>query len=462
MMSEVRSSRRLEAACYNRIDVIWLMQGQTPDHATIAAFIKKHGKEVHQLFRDTLRALVSVGLVPLEHVAVDGTKVEANAGKGSVKSETTLEEELRRLEAQIEALEREWSKNERREKHLFGEHTPWIPAKGSAGGKQQHLLEEQRQKLEHALEEIERRRQESAGNKEIKALASTTDPEARVMKDKEGRVKPNYNCQAVVDEAHGVVVACEVNDAADDSGQLSPMIQQVIENGLEKPQAASADGNYNTGPDLRALTEMQVVAYLPESTPKVEATHTLQAILLGEEVSEAQREALPRNSQKLLDKKLFVYDAGHDAYECPSGKWLPRLRSSADQKKWGTAVRVQYGGITACGQCPLASLCCKNPSQGRTLNRDQYEFDREALRQRMITPEALAIYRKRMHIVEPFFGYVKRVLGIRKFLRRGREAVRTEWTLVCLAVNFRILLKHWTLILPWLQKASGQTLMKAA
>ncbi len=90
MLNRLRSSRQLEAACWNRLDVIWLMSGQHPDHSTIAAFVKQHGKYLQRVFRDTVRAAVQSGLVKLEHVSVDGTRIEADAGRGSVRSEGTL------------------------------------------------------------------------------------------------------------------------------------------------------------------------------------------------------------------------------------------------------------------------------------------------------------------------------------------------------------------------------------
>ena len=107
MLTGVRSSRKLEAACYNRIDVIWLMAGQCPDHATIAAFVKDHGKPLRRLFRDVLKVADLAGLVKLEQVAIDGTKIEADAGKGSVHKEESIQKYLGKLDEQIEKLEAE-------------------------------------------------------------------------------------------------------------------------------------------------------------------------------------------------------------------------------------------------------------------------------------------------------------------------------------------------------------------
>jgi transposase len=80
MLHRLRSSRRLEDACHARLDVIWLMQGQTPDHSTLADFVGRHGAALGKLFRGTLRVLIEAGLVKRSHVAIDGSKVEADRG----------------------------------------------------------------------------------------------------------------------------------------------------------------------------------------------------------------------------------------------------------------------------------------------------------------------------------------------------------------------------------------------
>jgi len=88
-------------------------------------------------------------------------------------------------------------------------------------------------------------------------------------------------------------------------------------------------------------------------------------------------------------------------------------------------------------------MCCENPQVGRTISRDQYEEYRERLRARMKTETGRSRYRLRSPTIEPRFGHIKRGLGIRRFMRRGLEAVRTEWSMICTAVNMGILLRHW-------------------
>lgn len=450
MMNRIRSSRQLESACHNRVDVIWLMQGQKPDHSTIASFVRQHGKPLRKLFRDVLGVAVRAGLVGLDNMAVDGTKIEADAGKSSVRSEKKIESWVSHLDEKIDALEAEWAENERRETLLFGDQAPWVPPKSRTEKHKLAKMKRQRDRLNKALQQIERRRRESPSSKPPKAIASTTDPDSRSMKDKEGRSKPNYNGQAAVDDAHGVIAAADVNDQPDDSGQLTPLVEQAIANCGQAPKAVSADSQYNTGPELASMEDKGILSYLPDSGQNSEAApldetarQALEAAGQGQPLTEEQWRVLPRNSSGLIDKSAFTYDKQRDEYRCPAGRWLRVLRTSRDTKKWGTAIRRQYGDPTACASCAHAAMCCKDPAKGRMINRDQYEDQRERLRERMGTEVGQATYRRRKHTVEPRFGQIKHVLGVRRFMRRGLEAAQTEWSMVCTAVNIGILLRHW-------------------
>ncbi|MCP5120327.1 MAG: IS1182 family transposase [bacterium] len=451
MMNRIRSSRQLEAACYNRVDVIWLLQGQHPDHSTVADFVGKHGQRLGQLFRDVLRVAVEAQLVKLEHVAVDGTKIEADAGKSSVHREGTIRTSLADLDARIAALEQEWAANEQREASLFGDQAPWKPEVSGSSRQRLARMKRQQERLKKSLAAIERRREESSFSRQApKAIASVTDPGSRIMPDKEGKRKPNYNTQLAVDAERGVIVAQDTSDATDDSGQLTPMLEQVDSNCGRWPAEASADSQYNTGPELARLEDTGVVGYLPdagtrseEKDGRSEAERALGKVPGGESLSDSEWSALPRDTRKFISRVAFVYDTATDSYRCPAGHRLSYVQGSQDRKKWGIAKRRHYGGCPSCASCPQGSQCCQDPSKGRTVTRDQYESYRERLRSRMSADRGRERYRLRRRTVEPRIGQIKQVLGLRRFLRRGLEAVRTEWSLACTAVNLGILLRHW-------------------
>src|SRR5439155_18327483 len=119
-----------------------------------------------------------------------------------------------------------------------------------------------------ALEELERRErehEESGARKGPVPAASTTDPDSRLMKDKEARSKPNYTTQVGVDPATGLITAEDVTDAPWDGGGVLPMVEQTAENTGMQPEVVSADSAYNTGATLTQLDEQGIVAHMPDS-----------------------------------------------------------------------------------------------------------------------------------------------------------------------------------------------------
>ena len=455
LLNRLRSSRQLEAACYNRLDVLWLLQRQTPDHATIAAFVRDHRPRLRQLFRDVVQVGLRAELIRLEHTAHDGTKIEADAGRGSVHKDTTLAAELAVVDTQLAALEAEWAANEQREGAWFGAETPWAPPGQASARQRLAALERKQAALRQALAQIERRQAE-AGPRGCQPIGSTTDPDSRCMKDKEGRRKPNYNAQLTVDEAAGLIVAAEVSDQPQDVGQLTPALAQAAANCGRRPQAVTADSGYTSGPELAALEASGQVVYLPDSDqsaprsvpPETQAARA--AVAAGQPLTAAQWAGLPRDQNGRLMRAAFVYEAGRDVYRCPAGQSLGVVTTHSSQRAWGRVVRTRYGFRTAppCAACAWAGQCCARPERGRRLDRDQYEGQRERMRARLESAAGQALYRRRKATVEPRIGYLKQALGVRRFLHRGLAAVRAEWLLVCTAANIGVLLRHWTQVVP--------------
>src|SRR5262249_44648890 len=150
-------------------------------------FVQKHHQHLRQLFRDVLQVLKKAGLVKLECVGFDGTKVEADAGKGSVHSQSSIAEELAAVDAQLSALEKEWAENEAGESRLLS--ADWAPASNASVPQRLARARKEQERLQEALAAIERRQGESSGPAP-KPIASVSDPSSRVMPDKEGKSKP--------------------------------------------------------------------------------------------------------------------------------------------------------------------------------------------------------------------------------------------------------------------------------
>lgn len=446
MLNRLRSSRQLESVCANRIDVIWLVSGQRPDHSTIAAFVTAHQDRVRDLFRRVVRVGIKAGLIRMEHASIDGTAVEADAGRGSVHKEGTIRGMEHDLDKHIAELEQEYQDNQRREGLVCVAEEPELPE-----DERLRRLREKRARLREALASIQRRRDEQVrtDRPEPKPIASTTDPDCRVMKDKEGRRKPNDNAQLAVDAgdgAAGMIIAADVNDAANDLGLMLEMMAQTQEACGRLPGEFSLDAGYNTGRDLAELEEQGIKAYVddkpgPIKTP--EALAAVQAVRQGKTLSLEQIAVLPldRKSNR-LDRCCFVYQAATDTYRCPAGQTLTLFRTGRRYDRDGGLERKRYR-TTACGPCPLAARCCRSPGQGREINRTEFEDAKERMKERMSSDEGKRRYTLRAQSVEPRIGTLKSIMGVRKFLRRGRENVRTEWTWACTAFDIGALIRHW-------------------
>jgi hypothetical protein len=152
-------------------------------------------------------------------------------------------------------------------------------------------------------------------------------------------------------------------------------------------------------------------------------------------VPEEDWEKLPRNNQKQLDKSCFVYSAEEDQYYCPQGQPMPFEKTKPD-KRGGEVIQLHVYRCAECAGCPLAAACVSPKSKhGRTITRDGYEEVRERTAARMSGDGARTLYNQRPRIAETPFGILKQIMGMRQFLLRGLEKVKTEWLWATTAFN---------------------------
>ena len=281
------SSRRIEQATYHSVPFRVLTGDQHPDHDTIAQFRKRHLKALSKLFLQVLKLCQRAGLVKLGHVALDGTKLKANASKHKamsygrmVKKEKELKEEVKRLLKEAQACDA-------REDALYGK-----------GKKADELPQELRFNCEfdysgtqavkalkeEALREAEKKREEKKSKKDrrgrppkaasdkppSKRQRNFTDPDSRIMKDSSTKsFEQCYNCQAAVDEEAQVIVAAHVTQEPNDKEQLEPMLKEILKNaGGDKPKALTADAGYFSEENCKALEKSEIDGYLATSKPK--------------------------------------------------------------------------------------------------------------------------------------------------------------------------------------------------
>jgi transposase len=282
----VASSRKLEAATYRDVAVRMLCAGQHPDYRSIARFRKRHLLALSELFVQALRLCRQARMVGLGTLALDGTKLRANASRHKamsyermVKKEAQLEAEIAVLRGNVDALLADAERTDAEEDERFGPDRRGDELPEELRRREQRLavIRDAKQALEAEAAERERTRRaelKEQGKKprrppngrdpfapKPKAQRNFTDPESKIMKTSDGSFHQCFNGQAIVDSQAQVIVAAELSDQAPDAEQLAPALGQLADNldatGAELPEGAAltADAGYFSEENVTITTE---------------------------------------------------------------------------------------------------------------------------------------------------------------------------------------------------------------
>jgi len=368
----VFSSRKIMQACQERISFKVIVGDDIPDFRTISDFRKLHLKELQLLFVQVLQLCQEAGLVKLGHIALDGTKIKANASRHKAMSYGRMLTEEKRFKEEIEQLLEKAEAIDEQEDNKYGpdrrgDELPEelarrgsrlkriqkakkaLEAKASAAAQQARKQREQEESTDDDKPKRGRKRKAisevPADNKQY----NFTDPESSIMKANNKGWDQCGNAQAAVDSKKQIIIACDVTNESNDKQQFEPMLEQTQENVGEdkKIKVASADSGYYSESNVKFAEDKRIDTYIATKRTK----HS-------DPVSKAPRGRPP--------KDLTV------------------------QEKMARKLRTKKGRET---------------------------------------------YSKRKSIVEPVFGQIKRARGFVQFSLRGLEKMRGEWALVCLTHN---------------------------
>jgi transposase len=266
----VPSSRKIAKRLEEDIAFRVLAANNTPDFRTISDFRKDHLKALAALFVQVIKLCQKAGLVKLGHVALDGTKIKANASKHKAMSYKRMKEEEARLEAEVQDLLRKAEVVDEEEDRTYGKNK-----RGDELPKELAFRESRLKKIKEArvaleaearleAEQLRDKGSKATGAPEDKAQRNFTDPESRIMPLSGGKqFEQAYNAQAAVDSANQIIVAAEVTDQPLDKGQANPMMQQVKENTGGLPREMSADAGYFSSDEVTKLAVAGINAYVP-------------------------------------------------------------------------------------------------------------------------------------------------------------------------------------------------------
>ena len=266
----VPSSRKIEKRLKEDIAFRVLAANNTPDFRTISDFRKDHLPALAALFVQVLKLCQRAGLVKLGHVAIDGTKMKANASRHKAMSYKRMKEEEARLEREVQELLKRAEAVDEEEDRTYGK-----DKRGDELPKELAFRESRLKKIREARAALEAEARAQAepckgeggkgtGVPEDKAQRNFTDPESGIMPVAGGKqFEQAYNAQAAVDSANQVIVAAEVTDQPSDKGQAVPLMEQVKANTGRLPRELLADAGYFSSAVIDRLSGDGIDVYMP-------------------------------------------------------------------------------------------------------------------------------------------------------------------------------------------------------
>ena len=400
----ISSAREIERLMEYEPGFQWLGGLEVVNHHTLSDFRVEHKAALDELFVELLGMLEKEGLLSLEQVMHDGTKIQAKASGDTLRREKTVREHLERAREVVESMgdpRQEGPESKRRE------------------AAQKRARREREAKLEEALRELEKIREQKKNEADKEeARVSLTEPEARVMKGADQGYHPDYNLQISTDADNKIIVGMELNQCASDSPALLGAMEQVEQNVGAKPQQAVVDEGYTRSREnIVGMADKGIELIGPVADKVRQTASAMKAVGIDPAFGPA----------------AFAKDEESDTLLCPGGKLLEYVRQSHKRD-------IEYRQYQACGSdclaCRYQAQCCpKNAAQGRTVSILLEKPEVIAFQQRMEQPEAKQIYKRRGEVAEFPNAWIKDKLGLRKFRVFGLAKAATEAKWACLTYN---------------------------
>ena len=432
VLYEVRRGRHSPAAWHRDArecaPVRWLLRGLEVARSCWYAFRDRVAPLLDDLHTQLLAQAQAAGLTAATRAAADGTAVAANASRHKLLHQAALQKRAGPLAAAVAEDQRSAAAAVAEDQRpaaaaaapaASGADGPprpaWLAPTAAGRRRQQRQLERAGARLQE-LQGAEQRKWASKRKADEAVVVSPADPEAVVGRDKEKVYRPLYNVQVLDDLDSPLVLGYAVVAQQNDTGVVGTLLAQARRQLGHGLRVLLADGSYAGGADLAAAAREGVTVYAPVPGDGVD-------------------------KPKQIPKRDFTWRAAEQTYVCPQGHRLA-FEESWREKRAGGGVRVWRYRCPPehCLDCPLQARCTQTPASGRAVTRQEHEELIEALRARMATAEAKALYRLRSQNVELVNADWKQHRQLRRFSGRGLTRVRCEVGLLVLAHNLVMVL----------------------
>ena len=251
----IGSARQLERLCERDDAYRWICGGVQVNQHGLSDFRVDHGPALDDLLTQVLGVLMHQGLVVLKRVAQDGVRVRANAGAASFRRQPKLRECLRAAKEQVKAA-----------KAMLDKDDPTRSDKQREAATR--AAKDREARVRDALKALKELRASKGGEDADKLRASTTDPDARVMRMADGGYRPAFNMQFAVDTDTRAIVGVGVTNSGSDMGQITPMLEEVERRVDKTPKEWLVDGGYTSLTEIDAVQEQGVKVYAPVQQPR--------------------------------------------------------------------------------------------------------------------------------------------------------------------------------------------------
>jgi transposase len=398
MLSKVRSSRKLANACRENFVFMYLSEKTEPNFRTLARFRTENATFVKEAFVKTIELAKEYDLVDLSFICIDGTKIKANAGKKmSVKKEA-----IDKLDKIVEKMIEDDIAQDELDMGFYGDKEENLTGMDRRDMKKIVREWKRAQDKNKVKKNLEKVKEEAKRDPKQKRL-SLSDPECRMMMNKNRVSQMAYNAQISVDSKNQIIVATGICQVSHDANQLVPQVEAIEENvgKLLKGTKIGADCGYSSADNYKSLEDKKLDGYIPS---RVQAQE-----LNGKETT--------------LKHDNYEYDEEKDELIVGKDKFYYKFQYT---RKNGMKILSYY-----------------NDKLGKKKDVPYYFRERLRMKKKMETQEAKEIYSLRQAVAEPPFANIKQNLGFREFLLRGKEKVKIEFDLVAMAHNLRKVWNKW-------------------
>ncbi len=400
----ISSAREICRLCEYDPAYQWLTGLEPINYHTLSDFRVDNKEALDRLFVEVLGLLSAEGLITLERVMHDGTKVKACASGATFRREGKIREHLKVAEEQVKLMDKEQEEETNLRK---------IKARERA-------VRERKAKLELALQELEKIRESKHGDSDKQsARVSETDPESRIMKHSDGGYNPGYNMQVSTDAKEKIIIGMRLSQSGSDYEELMKS-KKVIEKNLGRaPRQMVVDGGFISRENILAMNGEEVDLIGPDIDNASQSTGQLER----------------RGIDPKFYPKYFNYNAETDTYTCPTGKIL---KYESKEKRIGITKYKYRASVSDCLGCSFKGKCCPNTKiRNRSIVRGEEDPIVTAFNKRMETEEAKAIYKQRGAVSEFPNAWIKDKIGLRQFRLTGLFKAEIEALWACLTYNIK-------------------------